>query len=103
MSAKKTSQPDRLLTWGVWCLIVGVLTSWLLGLGVLLIIAAAVCGFIGLFGRRALHSLLLLVVSLVLGVFCAHVAAVVGVFAYNAYLAAPRSEPADVSPGKARG
>ena len=80
---KQKPKPDRLLQRGVWLLVVGVFTSWLFGLGLIFILAAAVCGFVGLFRERALKSGLLLVSALVLGFFCAHVAAIVGIFAYS--------------------
>jgi len=63
---------------------VGTFTSWLLGIGLLFILAAAICGFAGLFRRRPVPSLALLVASLFLGFFCAHLAAVSGIYAYNA-------------------
>ena len=78
-------QRDRLVQRGVWLLIVGVFTSWLLGLGLIFILAAAVCGFVGLFRERVLQSGLLLVSALVLGFFCAHIAAIVGVFTYSKF------------------
>jgi len=73
---------DRLLYRGVWCLIVGVFTSWL-GVGLLFILAAAICGFVGLFRQRVFQSSLLLVSSVVLGFFCAHIAAVIGIYTFN--------------------
>jgi uncharacterized membrane protein len=89
-------QSDLLLSRGVWCLVVGIFTSWLLGLGLLFIFAAAICGFVGLFRQRALQSLALLVLSIVVGVFCAHIAAVTSIYVYNTYRAALSSEPAHV-------
>jgi MFS family permease len=74
---------NQLLDRGVWFLVVGVFTSWLLGLGLLFILAAAVCGFVGLFRERIWQSALLLVSALVCGFFCAHIAALVGVYAYS--------------------
>ena len=85
-------QRDRLLQRGVWLLVVGVFTSWLLGLGLIFILAAAVCGFFGLFRERVLQSGLLLVSSLVLGFFCAHIAAIVGIFAYSKLHSPPADE-----------
>jgi hypothetical protein len=95
---------DPLVSRGVWCLIVGVFTSWLLGLGLLFILAAAVCGFVGLFRQRALQSFALLVASIVLCVFCAHIAAVSGIYAYNAFRSTRSSEsaPVTVSPATHR-
>ena len=95
---------DPLLSRGVWCLVVGVFTSWLLGVGLLFIVAAAICGFVGLFRQRALQSFALLAAALFLGVFCAHVASVTGIYAYNYYRAAAPAEPAHVkvSPAKPR-
>jgi len=82
-----TPKPDRLLSRGIWLLVVGVFTSWLLGLGLLFIAAAAVCGFIGLFGKRFVHSSILLASALVLGFVCTvvalHVTALAGIYAYN--------------------
>ena len=74
---------QRLLNRGVWLLVVGVFTSWLFGLGLLFILAAAICGFLGLFRDRMLQSALLLVSAIVLGVFCAHLTAIAGIVAYN--------------------
>jgi len=88
------SKSDLLLTRGVWCLIVGVLTSWLLGLGLLFILVAAICGFVGLFRQRVISSLGLLMASLVLGFVCAHVAAVSGIYALNTIHARSSSVPA---------
>ena len=96
------SKSDPLLSRGVWCLIVGVFTSWLLGVGLLFILAAAVCGFAGLLRRRALQSFLLLAASIVLGFFCAHLAAVSGIYAYNAWRATQSSEHATASPATHR-
>ena len=80
-------QQDRLLQRGVWLLVVGLFTSWLLGLGLIFILAAAVCGFVGLFRDRVLHSALLLTLSLVLGCICTvvalHVIAIAGIYAFN--------------------
>jgi hypothetical protein len=88
---------DRLLQRGVWLLVVGVFTSWLFGLGLLFILAAAFCGFLGLFRERALQSALLLMSSLVLGGICAfvslHLAAIAGIYAFNRLPADP-PEPA---------
>lgn len=70
-------------------LIGGVLTSWLLGFGLLLILAAGVCGFIGLFRQQVRKSILLLIATFFLGILSCHVAAISCVFAYNAYHAAP--------------
>ena len=97
-------QRDRLLQRGVWLLVVGVFTSWLFGLGLIFILAAAVCAFVGLFRERVLQSALLLVATLFLGVFCAHIAAVVGIYAYNSIRSTQLSEPAHVSlsPGPKR-
>ena len=95
-------QRDRLVQRGVWLLVVGVFTSWLLGLGLIFILAAAVCGFVGLFRERVLQSGLLLVSALILGFFCAHIAAIVGVFAYSK-LRSPTTEGTthlSVSPAK---
>ena len=88
---------DPLLSRGVWCLVIGVFTSWLLGLGLLFILAAAICGFVGLFRERVLQSSLLLVSSLVLGFFCAHIAAITGIYAFNAFRSTQSSEPAHVT------
>ena len=85
-------QRDRLLQRGVWLLVIGVFTSWLLGLGLIFILAAAVCGFVGLFRERVLQSGLLLVSALVLGFFCAHIAAIVGIFAYSKLRSPPPAE-----------
>jgi len=89
---------DRLLQRGVWLLVVGVFTFWILGLGLLFILAAAVCGFVGLFRERFLHSALLLFSSLVLGFICTaivlHVAAIAGVFVFSSLKANRLPEPA---------
>jgi hypothetical protein len=79
------AKSDAVLSRGVWCLVVGVFTSWLLGLGLLFIVGAAICGFVGLFRQRALQSFALLVASLFFGVFCAHIAAVTAIYAFNCY------------------
>jgi len=88
---------DRLLQRGVWLLVVGVFTTWLFGLGLLFILAAAVCGFVGLFRERVLQSGLLLVSALFLGLFCAHLAAVVGIFTYNKLHSSPANQTIPVS------
>ena len=80
MQATLKPKLDRVIQRGVWCLVVGVFTSWFFGLGLVFILAAAVCGFIGFFRDRVLQGSLLLVSSLVLGLFCAHIAAVVVIF-----------------------
>lgn len=77
------SKSDPLLSRGIWCLVVGVLTSWLLGLGLLFILVAAISGFVGLFRQRVFPSLVLLVASLCLGFVCVHIAAVSGMYAFN--------------------
>jgi hypothetical protein len=100
-------QRDRLLQRGVSLLIVGVFTSWLFGLGLIFILAAAVCGFVGLFRDRVFHSALLLTLSLVTGSICAlvalHIIAIAGIYAFNgigsnnspevAPISAPAAEP----------
>ena len=82
-----TAQSDRLLHRGIWFLIVGVFTSWLLGLGLLFILGAATCAFVGLFGARAWKSALLLCASLLIGGFAGLVAlhslAIVGIYAFS--------------------
>ena len=90
-------QRDRLLQRGVWLLVVGVFTSWLFGLGLLFIFAAAVCGFVGLFREQILRSALLLVSSLVLGVICFHIAAIVGLYVFTMLRPTPTSEAAHIS------
>ena len=95
-------QRDRLVQRGVWLLVVGVFTSWLLGLGLIFILAAAVCGFVGLFRDQVLRSALLLVSSLVLGVFCFHIAAITGIYAFNMFRYTQASEPAHVSTAPAK-
>ena len=101
----KPSQ-DRLLQRGVWCLVVGVFTSWLLGIGLLFILAAAVCGFAGLFRDRVLQSALLFVSSLVLGGICfviaLHVAAIAGLYAFGNIRSTnlPEKPPVSVVPAK---
>ena len=94
--------PDRLIQRGLWLLFVGVFTSWLLGLGLLFILAAAICGFVALFRERILHGSLLLVSSLVLGFFCAHIAAIVGIYAYALLRADQRATPTPVSTSTAK-
>ena len=76
---------DRLLARGFWLLIVGVFTSWLLGLGLLFILAAVICALIVLCQGRVLRGSVLLVSSLVLGVLMFHVAAVIDIYAFNRY------------------
>ena len=77
---------DLLVARGVWLLVVGVFTCWL-GIGLLFILAAAACGFVGLFRERVLQSGLLLLSSLALGCVCffvaLHVAAIAGVYAFS--------------------
>jgi hypothetical protein len=77
------SNTDQLLSRGLWLLIVGIFTSWLLGLGLLFILAAAICAFISLCRGRVLRGSLLLVSCLLLGFFFAHLAAVIDIYAYN--------------------
>src|SRR6266446_6434033 len=97
---------DRFLQRGVWLLVVGVFTSWLLGLGLIFIFAAAVCGFVGLFRERVIHSTLLLVSSLVLGCICTvialHVAAIAGVYAFSNIKSNRPPEPTPVSVSAAK-
>ena len=93
---------DPLLSRGIWCLVVGVFTSWLLGIGLLFIFAAAVCGFAGLFRQRPVQSLVLLATATFLGVFCAHIAAVSGIYAYNTFRPALSSQNVAVSPAAHR-
>ena len=101
-------QRDRLLQRGVWLLVVGVFTSWLLGLGLIFILGAAVCGFVGLFRDRVLHSALLLTSSLVLGFICTfvalHVIAIAGIYAFNNIKEnrLPESAPVSASAAKHR-
>ena len=95
-------QEGPLLSRGSWCLIVGVFTSWLLGIGLLFILAAAIFGFAGLFRPRPLQSFMLLTASIVLGFFCAHIAAVTGIYADNAFRSAPVSDHATASPSTQR-
>jgi hypothetical protein len=80
-------QRERLLQRGVWLLVVGVFTSWLFGLGLIFILAAAVCGFVGLFRERVFHSALLVASSFVAGVICTvvalHIIAIAGIYAFN--------------------
>ncbi len=82
----RVKKRDRLIDRGVWLLVVGVFTCWL-GIGLLFILAAAACGFIGLFRERVLQSGLLLLSSVVLGGLCflvaLHVAAIAGVYAFS--------------------
>ena len=93
---------DRLLQRGVWLLVVGVFTSWLFGLGLIFILAAAVCGFVGLFRERVWQSGLLLVSTLVLGFFCAHIAAIAGIYAFNSIKANRPPEEPSVSTSAAK-
>ena len=100
MRAKKR---DRLIDRGVWLLVVGVFTSWL-GIGLILILAAATCGFVGLFRDRVLQSGLLLVSSIALGCVCLfvalHVAAIAGIYAFQTMPSEKSAPPAKVAPGK---
>ena len=88
---------DRLVQRGVWLLVVGVFTSWLLGLGLIFIAAAAVCGFVGLFRERVLQSALLLISSLALGCVCfvvaLHIAAIAGIYAFSNIKSNVSNEP----------
>jgi len=76
-------QQDRLLQRGVWLLVVGVFTCWLLGLGLFFLVAAAVCGFVGLFRENMVRSALLFVSAIVCLAIGFHVAAVAGIFTFN--------------------
>jgi hypothetical protein len=102
MRAKKR---DRLIDRGVWLLVVGVFTSWL-GIGLIFILAAAACGFVGLFRERVLQSGLLLLSSIALGCVCfvlvLHVAAIAGVYAFRTLPPEKSGSPAAVIPSKAR-
>lgn len=92
---------------GIWCLVVGVFTSWL-GVGFIFILAAVSFGFVAMFGRRAGQGVLLFVSSLVLGWFSVivslHVWAFVGVIAFlnTRDASATEAVPAKVAPAKLR-
>jgi hypothetical protein len=92
-----------LLDRGVWLLVVGVFTSWL-GVGLLLIVAAAVCGFLGLFRERVWQSGLLLISSIALGCFCLlltlHVLAIAGIYTFQRMKSEKADPPAQVERGK---
>ena len=102
MRAKKR---DRLIDRGIWLLVVGVFTSWL-GIGLLFILAAAACGFVGLFRERVLQSGLLLVSSIALGGVCfvvaLHIAAVAGIYAFHTMESEKSHPPAAVTSSKPR-
>lgn len=74
---------DRLLQRGVWLLVVGVFTCWLLGIGLFFILAAAVCGFVGLFREQMARSALLFLSAVVCFAVGIHVATVAGIFTFN--------------------
>ena len=99
-------QQDGLLQRGVWLLVVGVFTSWLFGVGLLFILAAAVCGFVGLFREQILRSAILLTSSLVLGGICfvvaLHVTAIAGIYAFNNIKSGSAPEPAAAAVSTAR-
>jgi hypothetical protein len=94
---------DRLLDRGVWLLVVGVFTSWL-GVGLLLILAAAVCGFLGLFRERVWQSGLLLISSIALGCFCfllaLHLLAIAGIYTFHRMPSEKPGPPAQAERGK---
>jgi hypothetical protein len=90
------AKSDPVVSRGWWFLVVGAFTSWLFGLGLLFILAAAVCGFIGLFRQRFFHSLLLFFSSLAVGFLCVHIAAIVGIYAFKELRADQRLKPARV-------
>jgi hypothetical protein len=98
-------KPDPLLGKGVWCLFVGFFTSWLLGIGLLFIGAAAIFGFIGIFRQNAFRSFSLFVASVFCGVLCTHIALVSGIYVFNMLQASPASEraPAKAPAGAHRG
>ncbi len=89
--------PDRLLRRGWWLLVLGFLTSWIFGIGLLFIFAAFICAVIGLFRQRVGPSVLLLVVALVAGFIGAHLAALGGIYAYNRFLSDRHSDAAHVT------
>lgn len=80
MTHRNLSRPTER---GYWLLLVGVLTSWLLGFGLLFIFAAMSCGLVGLFRGRFLPSAKLLVAALALSIPSAHLAAVSGVYVFH--------------------
>lgn len=77
---------DTLLHRGRQCLFIGFFTSWL-GIGLLFIAAALVCGIIGLCGERAGKSLVLVLSSIVVGVISVfvvlHLIAVMGIVVFS--------------------
>src|SRR5688572_6473865 len=99
-------QRERLLQRGVWLLVVGVFTSWLFGLGLIFILAAAVCGFVGLFRDRVFHSALLLASSILAGVICTvvalHIAAIAGIYVFNGINSTRSTEASPVPSSAAR-
>lgn len=93
---------------GVWCLIVGFFTTWVFGIGVLFLLAAASFAFVSMFGQRPAQGVLLFASTLVFGaisVFIAlHIMAVVGIVAFTRIKdsRSPEPAPAKTAPAKHR-
>src|SRR5688500_15156463 len=86
-------RPNQLLHRGWILLLVGVVTSWIFGLGLLFILAATVCALIAVFHRQAWPAALLLFASCVIAtVISLHVAAIAGIYAFNKLRSADRAE-----------
>ncbi len=99
---------DPLIRRGIWCLIVGFFTTWVFGIGILFLLAAASFAFVAIFGSRPAHGVLLFVSTLVFGaisVFIAlHIMAVVGIVMFTRIKENHAAEPvpANVAPAKHR-
>ena len=97
---------DPLIRRGIWCLIVGFFTTWVFGIGILFLLAAASFAFVAIFGSRPAHGVLLFASTLVFGaisVFIAlHIMAVVGIVVFTRIkeTRAPEPAPAKVAPAK---
>lgn len=99
---------DPLIRRGIWCLVVGFFTTWIFGIGILFLLAAAGFAFVAIFGPRPAQGILLFASTLVLGaisVFIAlHIMAVVGIVVFTRIkeTRAPEPAPAKVAPAKHR-
>ncbi len=93
---------------GIWCLVVGFFTTWIFGIGILFLLAAASFAFVAIFGPRPAQGVFLFASTLVLGaisVFIAlHIMAVAGVIVFTKIKESrgPDPTPPKVAPAKHR-
>jgi hypothetical protein len=83
----RKSPNDKSITRGIWFLSLGVVTSWIFGIGLVLILAAAICGIVGMVRGRPLGGLMLLGSSMLLGIVASvialHTSAILAIYAFG--------------------